>query len=70
MEIQDSRTSPASVLNEVRVPAVVFQLALAGWVGRTGAVAGHIALLVTVCPSKSKNFYPPFHCPISEPGKQ
>lgn len=63
-------TSPGSVLNEARVPAVAFQLAVAGRVGRTGAIAGHIALLVTVFLSKYKNFYPPFLCPISEPGQQ
>lgn len=63
-------TSPGSVLKEAKVPAVAFQLALSGWVGRTGAVAECIALLVTASPSKSKNFYPPFLCPISEPGQE
>lgn len=68
MEIQALETSPGSVLDEAREPGVAFQGPLCGWVGETGATAGDIALW-PVYSQKSKNFFP-FHCPISEPGKQ
>lgn len=51
-------TSTSSVLNEARAPAIGFQLALAGWVGRTGAVAGRVTLLVTVSPQKNQELLP------------
>lgn len=63
-------TSLGNVLNEARLPASASQLALPGCADRRGTVAEHTVLLVTVSPSKSKNLYPPFLCPISEPGKQ